>query len=94
LPDVPTFTELGYKSFEPRGWYGLFAPSATPQSVVEKLNVEINQILRKPEIIKKIVSMGWSPGGGTSEDFATAMRTDLAIYSDIAKTAGITLSSK
>lgn len=91
LPDVPTFTELGYKSFEPRGWYGLFTPSATPKDVVEKLNIELNRILRKPEITTKIQAMGWSPGGGTSEAFAEAMRTDLAIYKDIAKAAGITL---
>lgn len=93
LPDVPTFTELGYESFEPRGWYGLFAPSSTPIQIVEKLNAEINTILRKPEIVNKIQSMGWSPGGGSSEDFARAMRTDLAIYKDIATTAGIKLTA-
>lgn len=32
LPDVPTFTELGYRDFEPNGWYGLFAPAATQGS--------------------------------------------------------------
>lgn len=93
LPDVPTFTELGYKSFDPRGWYGLFAPAGTPAHIVEKLNAEVNTILRKPEIINRIQSMGWSPGGGSSEAFAEAMRTDLAIYKDIAQTAGIKLTN-
>lgn len=92
LPEVPTFTELGYHSFEPRGWYGLFAPSATPEHVIESLNSEINRILQKPEIINRIQNMGWSPGGGSAQDFAAGMRNDLKTYADIVKNADIKLT--
>lgn len=89
LPDVPTFTELGYKSFEPRGWHGLFLPAATPQPIVQKLSAEINRILRLPDTEETIKALGMTRGGGTPEEFAAAMRTDAAIYAEIIKEADI-----
>ena len=89
LPDVPTFTELGYKSFEPRGWHGLFLPAATPRPIVEKLSAEINRILQLPDTEATIQALGMIRGGGTPDEFATAMRKDAAIYAEIIKDAGI-----
>jgi tripartite-type tricarboxylate transporter receptor subunit TctC len=89
LPDVPTFTELGYKSFEPRGWHGLFLPAATPDRIVQKLSAEINRILRLPDTEATIQALGMIRGGGTPEEFAAAMRKDAAIYAEIIKEAGI-----
>jgi len=91
LPDVPTFTELGYKSFEPRGWHGLFLPAATPKPIVQKLSAEINRILKLPDTEEKIKTLGMIRGGGTPEEFSAAMRTDAAIYAEIIKAAGIKL---
>jgi tripartite-type tricarboxylate transporter receptor subunit TctC len=89
LPDVPTFTELGYKSFEPRGWHGLFLPAATPSPIVQKLSTEINRILRLPDTEARIEALGMIRGGGTPEEFAAAMRTDAAIYAEIIREADI-----
>lgn len=91
MPDIPTFAELGYKSFEPRGWHGMFLPAGTPASVVAKLSEEINRILRMPDTEAKIQSLGMTRGGGTPEEFATAMREDAAIYAEIIKSADIKL---
>ncbi len=91
LPDVPTFTELGYKSFDPRGWHGLFLPAATSSEIVHKLSAEIDRILKLPETEAKIKSLGMIRGGGTPEQFAAAMRKDSAIYAKIIAAAGIKL---
>ncbi len=91
FPDVPTFTELGYKSFEPRGWHGLFVPAGTPQAVVEKISAEVDRILALPEVKESIDTLGVLPGGGTPQEFAQAIRDDARIYADIIKAANIRL---
>lgn len=89
LPDVPTFGELGFKSFEPIGWHGMLVPAGTPAAVTEKLAAEVTRILRLPDVAAKIEALGVLPGGGKPADFARAMRSDSAIYADIIKAANI-----
>ena len=91
LPDVPTFSELGYKSFEPRGWHGLFLPAGTSDQIVHKLAAEIDRILKLPETEAKIKALGMIRGGGTPEQFAATMRSDADIYAKIIAAAGISL---
>ena len=52
LPDVPTMIESGYPQvgFHPDVWQGILAPAGTPQPIVEKLNTEINAVLKTPEV--------------------------------------------
>lgn len=91
FPDVPTFTELGYKSFEANGWHGLFVPAGTPSAIVEKISADVNQILKDSEVRATIESFGIRPGGGTPQEFASAMKADFAIYSGVIKAANIRL---
>jgi tripartite-type tricarboxylate transporter receptor subunit TctC len=92
LPDVPTFQELGYHSFDPYGWFGLFLPAATPAPVVLKLSDEVNRILRLPEITARIEALGLQVGGGKPEEFQKILHTDAAIYARIIKEANIRLA--
>ncbi|CAN7619603.1 tripartite tricarboxylate transporter substrate binding protein [Variovorax sp. LjRoot84] len=92
LPDVPTFAELGYHSFDPYGWFGVFLPAATPAPVVHKLSDEIDRILRLPEVTAKIEALGLQVGGGKPEEFQKLVRTDAAIYAKIIKDANIRLA--
>lgn len=92
LPDVPTFVELGYHSFDPYGWFGVFLPAGTPAPVVQKLSEEINRILRLPEVTAKIEALGLQVAGGTPEEFRKVLRADAAIYARIIKDANITLA--
>jgi tripartite-type tricarboxylate transporter receptor subunit TctC len=92
LPDVPTFAELGYQSFDPYGWFGVFLPAATPGPVVQKLSEEIDRILRLPEVTAKIEALGLQVGGGKPEEFQKVVRTDAAIYARIIKDANIRLA--
>lgn len=92
LPEVPTFAELGYHSFDPYGWFGVFLPAATPAPVVHKLSDEIDRILRLPEVTAKIEALGLQVGGGKPEEFQKVVRTDAAIYARIIKDANIRLA--
>jgi tripartite-type tricarboxylate transporter receptor subunit TctC len=92
LPDVPTFAELGYHSFDPYGWFGVFVPAATPAPVVQKLSDEINRILRLPEVSGKIEALGLQVGGGKPDEFQKIVRSDATIYARIIKDANIRLA--
>lgn len=92
LPDVPTFQELGYQSFEPYGWFGVFLPAGTPAPVVQKLSEEVNRILQMPDVTAKIEALGLWVGGGKPEEFGKVVRGDAAIYAKIIKDANIKLT--
>ena len=92
FPDVPTFQELGYHSFEPLGWIGLLLPPGAPASIANKYAEEVDRILRQPDVVAKLEGMGMQPGGGKPEDFARTLRNDAAIYAKIIKDANIKLT--
>jgi tripartite-type tricarboxylate transporter receptor subunit TctC len=92
LPDVPTFQELGYHSFDPYGWFGLFVPAATPAPVVQKLADEVNRILRLPDVTARIEGLGLQVGGGRPEEFQKLLRADAAVYARIIKEGNIRLT--
>ena len=67
LPDVPTFAEAtGDPEFEMVSWQMLFAPAATPNEIVLRLNREMNEIMSNPEMQKTIIGIGLLPVGTPS----------------------------
>ena len=92
LPDVPTFKELGYHSYEPIGWFAMFLPANTPAAIVTKYNEEANRILRQPDVVAKIEGLGLWVGGGKPEDLALIVKEDAAVYAKIIKDANIKIS--
>ena len=92
LPDVPSFKELGYHSFDPYGWFGLMLPAATPAHIVQKFSDESMRILRLPEVVAKVEGLGLWVGGGKPDEFAQILRNDAAIYAKIIKDANIKLN--
>ena len=68
-PDVPTFAEAGYPSFEVNSWFGVFVPAATPKPIIGKIAAGVTQVVRSPEIRARLAEDGWESGGGTPEEF-------------------------
>ena len=91
LPQVPTAAEAGLKGFELNIWYGLLAPAATPRPIIDKLGAEIARILATPAIREQLVSQGMVPFVSTPDQFAALIKTDLAKYTKIVRTANIKL---
>lgn len=89
VPDAPLLSELGYKNFEPKGWFGFFLPAGTPDAVVKKLADEIGRAVRTPEITARIEDLGLTPVGGTPEQFAAVIRHDGPLYARLIKELGI-----
>jgi tripartite-type tricarboxylate transporter receptor subunit TctC len=61
IPDVPTYAEMGYPNFFSQSWVGFFAPAKTPDAVVQKLNAEINVVMKDPDSLDKLAKAGFEP---------------------------------
>ncbi len=92
LPDVPSFVELGYHSYDPYGWFGVFLPAGAPAAVTQKLADEVDRILRLPDVTARIESLGLQVGGGKPEEFQKVVRSEAALYAKIIKEANIRLT--
>jgi tripartite-type tricarboxylate transporter receptor subunit TctC len=89
MPDVPTGIEAGVKGFTMPLWYGMFAPAATPRPVVARLSKELVRALQSPDVKEKLAALGVEPWPGTSEQLAELLKTDIARYGTIARSAGL-----
>ncbi len=89
LPDVPTFAEAGYPSVDAYAWFGLLAPAGTPKDVVERLNAEVNKILKEPDAVEQLAKIGAVPVGGTPPEFDAFIRKDIERWRKVVKERNI-----
>jgi tripartite-type tricarboxylate transporter receptor subunit TctC len=92
MPQVPTVVELGHPELVMSTWFGLAMPAGTPRAIVDRVNGEVMKVLRQPEVVEKLQSMGIDPAKpNTPQDFGNFMRDDVARWSKVVKEAGIRL---
>jgi tripartite-type tricarboxylate transporter receptor subunit TctC len=89
LPDVPTAAESGLPGFEAVQYYGLAAPAGTPRTIVERLNKELQAILKSDEIKKHMLDLGSEPIPGTPDDYAANIRTEEGRWAALIKKLGL-----
>lgn len=89
LPDVPTMEEAGLKGFVTQGWFGILAPKGTPDAVVQKLNKEINAMLKSPEILERLEGLGAIPQGGDTDWANAHIKAETQLWEDAISHAGI-----
>jgi tripartite-type tricarboxylate transporter receptor subunit TctC len=88
-PGVPSVAESGLPGFETGAWYGLVAPAATPRTVVERLHVDFVRALRLPDVQQRLRAEAYDIYADTPEQFATAIRAELAKWEPVVKQAGL-----
>lgn len=89
LPDVPTADEQGLKGYNANTNGGFLAPAGTPKAIIAKLNAEINKALALPDVRAKLEAAGVVIQGGTPEEYAAVIKSDLAKWGKVVKAAGI-----
>ena len=89
LPDVPTTAELGYPEVRAIQWVGVFTTAGTPRPIVERLNAELNRIVRLPEVIEKFADQGVTPTGSTPEEFQTLIATEIWQWTETVRATNI-----
>lgn len=88
LPDVPTIGETS-PGFGINAWTMVVAPTGTPADVVQRMNVELNKILKDAEVARWMMQFGNHAEGGTSAAAADFVRTDALLWEKITRAAGI-----
>jgi len=89
MPEVPTLEEAaGLPGFEMSAWQGIVVPAATPKEVVAKLNAEINKAAQNADLRQRLAALGAETLGGTSEQYAAYIRSELVRWAKVVKDAG------
>ncbi len=94
MPDVPTTAEAGLPGVEATAWFGLQAPARTPRAAIQRYSDELNQIIREPEMQRRIADLGGmapglTPDGGTSpETFDAFIRAEIAKWGEVVRRSG------
>jgi len=89
MPDVATADEQGLKGYDANTNGGFLAPAGTPKAIITKLNAEINAALKLPDVRAKLEAAGIDIQGGTPQEYAAVIKSDLAKWSKVVKAAGI-----
>lgn len=89
FPDVPTLDESGFKGFQSSTYYGLLVPAGTPRPVVDKMHVELVRLIKSPESMERLASVGAIPIANTPAEFAEYLRQDVAKWSKVVQEHGI-----
>jgi tripartite-type tricarboxylate transporter receptor subunit TctC len=85
LPDVPVAAEAGVPGYEATIWLGFMAPTGTPKPVIDKLSAAINEVVRRPEIVKLWKEQGAVPMSMTPEQFDKYLRGDIVKWANVVK---------
>lgn len=88
-PDTPTVSEAGVPGFQVVDWTGLLAPAGTPRAIVDKLNDEIQKVLRDQEVVRKLAAQGLDPTPGSPENFAKFIAAEQKKWAEVARKAGV-----
>jgi tripartite-type tricarboxylate transporter receptor subunit TctC len=88
-PNVPTVSESGLPGFESNQWWAVSGPAGMPQAIVNRLNADLNKILRTDDMKKRFAADGAEPGGGTPAELAAYIRKDYEKWGAVIRTIGI-----
>jgi tripartite-type tricarboxylate transporter receptor subunit TctC len=89
-PDLPTVAEsAGLPGYEVKEWYGVLAPAATPEPVVNKLNAEIERLLQDRAVRERLTTLGFEPVRNTPAQFAALIKSDIAKWEKVVRAAGV-----
>jgi tripartite-type tricarboxylate transporter receptor subunit TctC len=90
LPNVPTIAET-LPGFEAVAWYGIVAPPNTPKNIVDKINADVNEALRQPEVRDRLKPLSAEIFGGSVEKTTKYMHAEVDRWGNVIKAAHIKL---
>ena len=85
-PEIPTIAESGVAGYEVSAWFGLLAPAGTPKPIIERLQKEVQQVLKLPEVATQLLELGAKPVGNTPTEFAAMIQAELEKWRKVAMT--------
>lgn len=91
LPDVATVAEGGVPGYQLSSWAGFFAPKGLPPALASKISADLGTVLRKPEVVEKLLTMGVLANPNTPEEFTAFVTEEGIKFRKLAKEANLQL---
>jgi tripartite-type tricarboxylate transporter receptor subunit TctC len=88
LSEVPTIAET-LPGFEAAAWFAIVAPPKTPPEIAKKVNADVNEAMRLPEIVQRLAQLSAEPIGGSVEETAAYMRREVERWHAVIKAANV-----
>jgi tripartite-type tricarboxylate transporter receptor subunit TctC len=89
LPDLPTVAESALPGYAVTSYFGILVPTGTPATIIAKLNAEIIKALRAADVQATLATEGAEAAGGSPEEFAAFIRSEITRWTAAVKTAGL-----
>jgi tripartite-type tricarboxylate transporter receptor subunit TctC len=91
VPNVPTYAEQGFAGFTAASWVGFFAPAKTDPQILATLNTAINEIIKTPEVRKKLVDIGFEPIAGSQPQADAMFNDEVAKWGKMVRALGLSI---
>ncbi len=91
-PDLPTMEEAGVPNFDITTWFGITARSGTPAPIVDKLHASVEQIVKSPDFVKHLASIGAVPFDLSRKAFASFIDEEHARWKEIVDGAHVKIA--
>jgi tripartite-type tricarboxylate transporter receptor subunit TctC len=88
FPDVPTVAEM-YPGVVYTSWFAIVAPPKTPPEIASKLSSAIAEVLRMPDVVKRLQAMSTTPGGQSPAQTAVLFAEESARWRKVIASADI-----
>ena len=89
LPEVPTMIESGLPQLTLGFSAGILAPAGTPAAIVDKLNAEINEAMKSPELAASMAKLGFEPKFWSPQDYGAFLADEMQRWPPIVKASGV-----
>jgi tripartite-type tricarboxylate transporter receptor subunit TctC len=91
FPDIPTLRESGFPEIEAIAWMALLAPAKTPPEIVQRLNRDMVETLKQPDVVERLQRAFIDPIGSTPEALGRWMQDELKRWTPVIKRSGATV---
>ena len=89
LPEVPTVAESGVPGYEVNVWFGMQLPAGTSKPIVDKLNRDIVQLLKEPDVVQRFRILGVEVVASTPAEFGQLVQKEIVKWTQLIKDANI-----
>jgi tripartite-type tricarboxylate transporter receptor subunit TctC len=88
-PDLPSVAEAGIPGFDVVGWFALFAPAATPEPILRRINADTNAVLAEPAVRAQLERIGYIVGGSSPAELGALLKADTERWGQLIRELGI-----
>ena len=89
LPNVPTFAEMGYQGFLATNWVGIFARAGTPEAILNRMNIEINAVMREPEVRKRMDALSLTIASRDLAETNSYFKAEIGRWATMVEASGL-----